>query len=80
MRVGLKNTGQLPYAMIVQVWSLIRFGREIPQFRFILKIFLLARQEELTKFINRDFYKKFTSRFDGSCYTKHLLLICRFVK
>jgi hypothetical protein len=26
----------------------------------------LARQGELTKFISRDFYKKFTSRYDGS--------------
>jgi hypothetical protein len=26
----------------------------------------LARQGELTKFITRDFYKKFTSRYDGS--------------
>jgi hypothetical protein len=42
MRVGLKNTGQLPYVMTVQVWSLIRFGQKIPQFRFILKIFLFS--------------------------------------
>jgi hypothetical protein len=42
MRVGPKNAGQLPYAMTVQVWSLIRFGQKLPQFRFILKIFLIS--------------------------------------
>jgi hypothetical protein len=42
MRVGPKNAGQLPYSMTVQVWSLIRFGQKIPQFRFILKAFLFS--------------------------------------
>jgi hypothetical protein len=28
--------------MIVQIWSLIKFGRKIPQFRFILKISLFS--------------------------------------
>jgi hypothetical protein len=31
----------------------------------------LARQGELTKFISRDFYKKFTSRYDGSEHKIH---------
>jgi hypothetical protein len=39
MQVGPKNIGQLPYAMTVQVWSLIGFGEKISQFRFILKLF-----------------------------------------
>jgi uncharacterized membrane protein len=39
MHVTSKNISQLTYAMTVQVWSLIRFGQKIPQFRFILKLF-----------------------------------------
>jgi hypothetical protein len=28
--------------MTVQIWSLIKFGQKLPQFRFILKVFLFS--------------------------------------
>jgi hypothetical protein len=73
MRVGLKNTGQLPYAMIVQVWSLIRFGQKIPQIRFILKIFLFSvwvPNSEERKVNLRKSYLRMLVRIAESLYSK----------